>query len=380
MINRALTVNNIAIFLWVMLSGCSADKNSNKSLSVPSNNPLPNWLSEEEKSLSDNESVSENLNEPMPELPEGFRIPAEYEPMEALLLSYRGYNKFLTDIAKVVSNAGTPIWMVKGPNSLPGVDSSKYKPINLPVDTVWSRDYGPVAINSDTGERIFIDFKYRHHASRRNDDRLPTALANNLNEKAIAVPLILDGGNLMSDRRGHLYFTERMYDWNKGKSRAEVDRILLDSLKAKKVHAFEYAKSGSQPLDGTGHLDMFAKIVSDCDVLVVKTEARTYKQVTDKAANYFANQDCGSGSGTKWRVHRVPGFVNGRAWNTYTNSIIINNVVVVPSYSSKNHDAVRSTYQKAMPNHKIEFVNSDQPIRAGGAIHCTTREIPSAGF
>jgi agmatine deiminase len=180
----------------------------------------------------------------------------------------------------------------------------------------------------------------------------------------------------MIDRRGHLYMTERTYEWNSKFTRAQVDGYLKEYFGAKEVHAIPYAASTpGQPADGTGHIDMFAKILDDCKVLVAKTTSQPYTKATDSAAAYFASTECAPGK--NWEVFRVQGYASGGVWFTFTNSLIVNNSVIIPSYQNYDSAEARRVYGQALPNHKLVFVNSDDPIRAAGAIHCTTKEIPA---
>ena len=68
--------------------------------------------------------------------------------------------------------------------------------------------------------------------------------------------------------------------------------------------------------------------------------------------------------------------MRGGTWYTYTNSLIVNKSVIIPSYAKGYDKEAQQVYAAALPDHKIEMVPSDSPIVAGGSIHCTTKEIP----
>jgi agmatine/peptidylarginine deiminase len=308
----------------------------------------------------------------------GLRLPAEYEPMAAVVMTYAGYPQFIQSIARAVVDAGAQAYVLGGPSSISGLDSSRYRSLNISYNTIWSRDFGPVAINEETGELAIVDTVYRHYAYRKADDAVPARLADFLGMEHYEAPIILDGGNLMVDRRGHLYMTERTYEWNSQISRSQVDQYLKDYFGVKEIHVLPYAAARpGQPADGTGHIDMFAKILDDCKVLIAKSSSQPYASALETATQYFSNSECAPGR--NWTVYRVQAFASGGVWYTFTNSLIVNKSVIIPSYQSYDEAEARRVYAQALPNHKLVFVNSDDPIRAAGAIHCTTKEIPAVG-
>jgi agmatine deiminase len=201
------------------------------------------------------------------------------------------------------------------------------------------------------------------------------------------------GGNLMFDGRGGLFTTSITYDWNDQWTPQQVDQELKTAFGVNRIYSLDYAKipGTRDPADGTGHLDMFVKILAPCVVIVAEAPARNteYYSVLNKAATYFSNLQChnaedfGGSSSTPttpsvYTVHRVPGWDDQGTWYTYTNSLIVNDRVIVPSYpsSSQMDDQALAVYNRAAPHLTVDFVNSDEIILLGGAIHCITREIP----
>ncbi|MFW7377394.1 MAG: agmatine deiminase family protein [Oligoflexus sp.] len=338
---------------------------------------LPNWASPAELAFTKDLRNIPFVREEIRDLPEGFRIPAEFEPIDSVVMTYSGYGSFLAAIARHVADAGVQVLMVGGPSRLNNVNPAYYRSVNLAANSVWVRDYGPMAVNEKTNERILIDPIYRHFQTRVNDDRLPTNIASLLGENVQPLPIIMDGGNMMVDGQGRLFMTERTYDWNAGRwTRQEVDEILKRTLGVREVYALPYARRGSGPADGTGHIDMFAKLLDACTVVVAETQSEPYRRVLEQAASFFASLPCEDG-GT-FEVYRVAGWSAGGVWYTYTNSLIVNDTIIIPGYAAGNDQEAVRTYQEAAPWAKVKVVNSDDPIRYGGAVHCTTRELPLA--
>ena len=76
------------------------------------------------------------------------------------------------------------------------------------------------------------------------------------------------------------------------------------------------------------------------------------------------------------RVIRIPMPGYPENYWSYTNSLIVNNSVIVPTYNADEDETALQIYQKAMPGHRIVGVYSSEPMINGGAVHCTTKSIP----
>jgi len=352
------------------LLGCGAEGPADTQLS----GVLPNWATADELSLEADASWR-GTTRPVTPAPTGaVRLPAEYEPMQAVLVTWTSYITMLQDVATNVAASGAQLWAVGGPARISGVDAALYRQLSFGYNSVWSRDYGPVGVDQDAARIAIVDTTYRHYASRRSDDAVPCNVAKAFGMSCHSTELILDGGNLMSDGRGSLFFTRRLYEWNSGLTKERVDTILKTYFGAKTLHVFDYAANGGSPADGTGHIDMFAKIIGPCKVIVAQTKDTPFAAPLDKAAKYFSELECTPG--TLYEVRRVPGWYRSGTWYTYTNSLMVNDRALVPGFEGGQDDAARAAYLALRPDIKVVFIPSDDSITSGGAIHCITKEIP----
>jgi agmatine deiminase len=376
----------VALAGLLVAAGCSATASddfdtseariSNAVTDSEGNKVLPNWATADELSVEQSTPAPATPRASFAPLT-GYRVPAQFEPVQAVVMTWAGYPDTLKGISVAAAAAGAQVWMVGGPSSIAGVPADHYKALPFGYNSIWARDYGPVGINEATNSLGIVDTTYRHHAVRRDDDAVSCRLANELGAECHPTNLILDGGNFMTDGRGNAFLTKRIYDWNSSMSKAEVDDLLKQYLGASTIHTIDYAKDASgQPADGTGHMDMFAKIIADCKVVVVQTPNEPYKTTTDKAAAYFASLSCGEGT---YQVHRVKGWVSGRTWYTYSNALMVNKSIILPSYDNRaaeNAEAIE-TYKRLLPGYTVVGVNTEELIRLGGSIHCITKDIPA---
>lgn len=370
--NRSLSVlMSLMLLPGMIFAGEAVETKSVSGNSGPDlNNPLPNWVDTSREKEQDIRAVR---GVPAAVTPSDFRIPAEYEPVGAVVLGWAGYSSMLTGIARAASAAGAQVWAIGGPSSI-GV--ANYFSVPLRIDTVWVRDYGPFGISSGSNTPGIVDAIYRHYRYRVYDDAIPQQLGRVKGINVYGMNIILDGGNLMVDSYGNLFMTNRTYLWNSHLSREQVDNALRTALRVKNIIVFDYAGYPGEPEDGTGHIDMFMKLLNDHTVLIAKTSDEPYKSNNDKAIKFFQNRTAPDGK--PYRVITAKGWVDGGAWYTFTNSLIVNNTVVMPSYrghQAEEQEAI-AAYQAGMPGVKVVPVNSDNSIVAGGSIHCVTQTIP----
>jgi len=286
---------------------------------------------------------------------------------------------------------------------------------SIDIDSTWVRDYGPIIGRNMLDNNIdIIDTTYRWYYARKGDDLMPCKISD-LIETTISpspssitcvhVPgLVFDGGNILLDGNGNFFMTDRTYDWNFHLTKDEVDEQIKFYFGIHTIHSLEYAlaptgnkfykgSDSKEPADGTGHIDMFIKILSPCVVLIAQTDYNDdtimYESL-EKANAYFEHLSCpasstttGAGTGY-YQIYRICGWYDtmNSTWYTYTNSLIINDVVIIPSYNDIlqykcNDEIAINVYKDAMPHIKeIVSINTDDSIKYGGSIHCLTRDIP----
>ncbi len=369
----------VIIPVCALVSACGSEPASgNASTNEVRGRPLPNWATDEELLQAQTPetglgTIQQGISAPPPS--GTFRVPAEFEPTKAVVMAWTWYTDLLQEISAAVASSGAEVWMVGGPSRIPGVPAEKYKALDYDFNSVWVRDYGPVGIDLAARTVGIVDTRYRHYRTRRADDAVPCQIADDVGATCYSTTLIDDGGNFMMDGKGNLFMTRRLYEWNPKYTEAQVDQMLRDYVGAKNIYAFDYAKErNGTPADGTGHIDMFAKIVDECKVLVAETDAKPFATPLEQAAEVFANLECRPGK--KYEVYRVNGWASDGVWYTYTNSLIVNRVVIVPSYSGADNEAARQVYLQALPGYDVQMLNTDASIVNGGSIHCVTKEIP----
>jgi agmatine/peptidylarginine deiminase len=253
--------------------------------------------------------------------------------------------------------------------------------ISAGVKTVWTRDYGPWYVFVDN-KRASVDVKY--FWDRVGDDNVPIQLATRWNEDVYKAPISTEGGNFMTDGFGSCWASEGVFDQNPGMTEAALRKIYQDYVNCDTVTFVPPI-----PREGTGHIDMFSKVIDQDTILVGYSDSTLgaaqdeIDQLDDAAAAYAATPKPGGGS---WYIVRVPmsfGYdANGkRVYYTHTNSLIVNSTVLVPTYGDPAIDKeALDLYRAWMPRYTIVGIDANSPIVNGGAIHCTTMQVPPKTF
>ncbi|MFH1530109.1 MAG: agmatine deiminase family protein [Pseudomonadota bacterium] len=246
-----------------------------------------------------------------------------------------------------------------------GIPSSAVSWINMANDSIWARDFGPISIfnGSKVGN---LDTRYYHQ--RYNDDAIPTLLVGeDWGLTTYRVPLDMEGGNFMATTDGFCATSQGMY-WYNGTSQANVNSYLEDYMGCQDLLVV-------QPMDGEGttHIDMHAKFMTDATVVIgeyTSSQDPTNKQITDASAAQFA--------AAGFNVERIPmPNNNDGVFRSYTNSLLVNGVHIVPAYSgyaSKQAEAM-AVYESILPGWDHVTSNSDAVIQWSGAIHCISKLV-----
>ena len=95
------------------------------------------------------------------------------------------------------------------------VSPSAMRFLVLPSSSIWIRDYAPFILRYDDARSILVDAKYNTrggHTSRKNDDFMGLEFARILGLPVRSIPLILEGGNFISNGDGILLTSPKTHD------------------------------------------------------------------------------------------------------------------------------------------------------------------------
>ena len=329
------------------------------------------------------------------------RSPAEYEPVNNLLLIWPKWRspsdgiiqinyfieliKYSEDIINITLFVDNLIIKQRVINTLKEnkIFLDNITIINHFTNSIWVRDYGPFFIK-ENGKISVVDFYFHGYTIFPDimDNFFPFfySLKNKLKYRSFSSLFLgIQGGNFMCDDNGTGFVGDRIfYQDNPKKSKDLIIENLKNNLGLKNLIILKSQnlsiKNGG---DGTGHIDMFTKILNQTTILVGQ-----YNDTND--SNYQTleyNAELLNNLG--YNVVRIPMLRDPKnnmfIW-TYTNSLIINNgeekVVLLPLYNIPEDQIAISIYEENMPDYQIRGINCTTIIKSLGAIHCTTITVP----
>ena len=248
------------------------------------------------------------------------------------------------------------------------VNSTNIKYIFNATNSHWTRDYGPWFVENEAHQLEVIDFPYNRN--RPNDSQVPRAFANTTGNTIYGMPLLHTGGNFMTDGMGVAASCDLVEYENSCYSQTELDSLYLKYLGVTTYHTIP------DPLNSyIQHIDCWGKFLAPDKIMILQVPSSNANYTDlENAAQYFANQT--SSYGNKYKVYRVYTPNN----QPYTNSLILNNKVLVPmnpTYGSSCYQAALASYQQAMPGYEIIGVSYNDWYDTD-ALHCRAIQLPQS--
>jgi agmatine deiminase len=331
------------------------------------NNPdiLPIWLSSRELNRIDEIGIG---FVPTSQPPTPIRQPAEFEPMQGVLIRYPfGISYDLikemakdVEVVTVVNDNSEKNYVISQYQSY-GIDLDNCDFLIAPSDSYWTRDYGPWFIFNGDDEQGIVDHIYNR--PRPNDDQIPVEFGNAYGIPVYGMNLVHTGGNYMTDGQGISVSTELVWNENSGKTHEEINEILEDYCGIHTYHVVPDALG-----EYIEHIDCWAKYLAPDIIMIIKTSQShsNYDEIED-AVEYFENQT--SCYGTPYKIERVYTHLS----EPYINCLILNDKVLIPVSGSQWDDEAIESYENALPGYEVlGFSGSWQST---DALHCRTKGI-----
>jgi len=338
-------------------------------------NPLPRYLTPEERLLPLPSITAEDriLRSP----PSGtVHTPAEYEQNEGFLVSWKSYTSLLTELVVGVTT-GDPdaiAYVVASSSAQPGAeatltsagaDMSRVEFIIYDTTSVWIRDYGPRFIGED-GTRAMVDHTYNR--PRPADDAFTDFLSPLWGEPQYDIPLIHGGGNFHPFASGDAFMSDLILTENPGLSEQDVK----DYFQA--YHNVDVTIYPGFPtwFDSTQHIDMWMLPVADDEIIIGQYDSSTGEPytITEDAVADLESRG--------YTVYRTPGWQSGGTHYTYTNAVVMNDVVAISEFSgypTENAQAL-AVFETAFPDHQVFQTDCSSIIHSAGAVHCIMMHVP----
>ncbi len=324
------------------------------------------------------------------ETPKGaFRLVAEIDPLAGALLTwpipFPGSWKHHAEFTRHVATGGTALLAVP---SAPwqkavqlyleqtGVSLENVVFLRIAANDVWVRDYGPSFVTSKQGDTAVIANPYVPWECpfQKADDQFPIELARQVGIPVYRLPLVLEGGNIVTDGCGTLVMCDSVLHHN-----PEISQARLRELMEAYFGCRQLILLPSLPGEITGHVDMIVKFL-DAETVAVASAAPgyrwydTFEAIADRLSKVQAE-----GGRTRFRVVRVPVVhtrkSDPRAWS-HINALTVNRTVILPRYDLPSDAVAEQIFAEHLPDRNI--VSVDMREHLVGAVHCQAKEVPAA--
>ncbi|MFD2598217.1 agmatine deiminase family protein [Sphingobacterium corticis] len=228
---------------------------------------------------------------------------------------------------------------------------------------------------------MYCDYRYRWSYFKKINTLSREVITTFMDNAIIDIPLIWDGGNLVSNGEYGL-LTSKVIEDNPTFNRYYIERIIEDYLDVKPVII------PRQKEDVIGHVDGYASFINKKTLAISKYPNMAFLQEDNVYLEELVSQVQNSGLETI-RVFDRPVDQNIRcnckkkkrsgcysvSKGIYINNLILNDTVILPQYSLPTkretifyNQANREIYEHA--GYKVESVNCDLLSQFGGSLHC----------
>lgn len=321
----------------------------------------------------------------------------EWEELQAVVITWTSFQAILANIVRELQPECRVIIVCNNPTTVQnylsnqGIDPQFNITYHVaPFNTIWVRDYGPNPVYANNVDSLYlVDWIYDR--PRPLDDVIPFQIGALLDLPVMSMSappddLVHTGGNFMADGIGTGFSSHLVLDGNGPANKygfSNHDEGAIDALMKKYMGIDTYVKMANLLFDGIHHIDMHMKLLDEQTLMVGEYPPGIADGPQIEANLQYVLSNFTTPFGTPFRIVRIPmppdhlnryPHQNGH-YRTYTNSLIVNKTVLVPTYEEKYDTTALRIYREAMPGYRIQGINCNQIIPSGGAIHCITKEI-----
>ena len=332
------------------------------------------------------------------------RVPAEWEPQEAIWIQWPGYwekdyEMTFAKITNIVSRYekihilyhSDSIYL-DALKALRDIEAdTKNENIHwhkVANDNAWMRDNGPVYVLNDNGLRIQNwNFNawggaFGSDISFNLDNEVPDKVGAILNMPVDNIDIVHERGNLEFNGLDTVILNwstigDPSRNLNYNKKQAELD--LKKHFGVTNVIFIEGIPDGDLT---KGHIDGIARFINLRTVVVVQCTTKSLCLPDSKDAEIYDNaariiKEAG------FNVIREPieGFVkyNSQMFDTnYMNWLVGNGFVIVPGFGNPETDIpAKSRIESYFPNRDVHLIEMLSSWAAGGGVHCHTNDQPA---
>ena len=337
----------------------------------------------------------------------GFRMPAEWEPQEAVWLSWPHNRKtwpghfrpipakFAEIVATISRFENVRINLAPALRSRAWslitrakADLSRVRLYNHPTNDAWCRDHGPIFVKSDrTGEVAITDWEHNAWGGKYPpfglDNSIPPKIARALGLRRFEINRVMEGGSLDVNGVGSLLTTESCLlnpNRNPTLSKTQIEQLLRDNLG---VNQILWLGDGIVGDDTDGHVDDLTRFFSAEGIVTVIERNRRDQNFAALHENLERLRSVRTPAGKKFHVVELPMpapcYCEGqRLPASYANFLVINGAVLMPAFRQPRRDAeAAEILGECFPGREIVPIDCSELVWGLGTLHCISQQQPA---
>ena len=263
------------------------------------------------------------------------------------------------------------------------------KLLTCQYNDTWTRDFGPLTVESSSGGHVFIDYTFNAWGGKYNsalDDAVTKTLHayKRFNQTDISSRnFVLEGGAIESDGQGNILTTAACLlnpNRNPELSRREIENELSESLGALNVLWLEDGYLSGDDTDS--HIDTLARFAPNNTIVYVACDDPNDEHYDALKKMERQLEMLRSHNKLPYRLIPLPwpsakyNEEEQRLPATYANYLITNGAVLVPIYQDKHDALALAKISSAYPGREIIGIDCSALIEQHGSLHCITMQIP----
>jgi agmatine deiminase len=337
----------------------------------------------------------------------GFRMPAEWEPQEAVWLSwphkyaswpgqFRPIPHVFAEIVHQISrfqavriNAARRL-QARATRlcAKAGADMARVTFYDHPTNDAWCRDHGPIFVKNDrTGEVALTDWVHNAWGGKYPpydlDNEIPPSIGRALGLRRFRKDIVLEGGSIDVNGQGLLLTSEQCLlnkNRNPHLSRAQIEQILRDYLG---VRTILWVGDGIIGDDTDGHIDDITRFYKADGFITCVEPNRRDPNHRILEENLERLRSFRTPAGRKFSIVELPmprpfAFQGQQVPASYANFLIINGAVLVPQFRQPRRDAeAREIIGGCFPGRNVIGIDCYHLIWGLGTLHCISQQQPA---
>lgn len=335
----------------------------------------------------------------------GFRMPAEWEPHEAVWFSWPhpggisfpgAYDRIPPAMGALVRAAAAfePVRINvmdaaeeaqarRHVGACPGVEY-----FHVPTNEPWCRDHGPIfLVNDRTSEVAVADFDFNawggKYEGTDHDRRVPSRVADLLGLRRFAHPMVLEGGSIEVNGSGSLLTTRSCLlhpNRNPDLTPSEIEGNLRGWLGARNIL---WLGDGIEGDDTDGHIDDLTRFVGKSRVVTVVEDNPDDPNHRILQENLEALRALRDEDGAPLDIVPLPmparrlEYQGQRLPASYANFLVVNGGVLMPAFDDPRDGEAAAVLASVFPGRKIVPVDCRDLIIGLGSVHCLSQQQPA---